>query len=61
VAVIIKLGQIKKGAPLDKNEYGFRIFISRGVGRLRGVMLLKKDNIMMIGGMAKSQEIQISS
>jgi hypothetical protein len=34
VAVIIKLGQIKKGAPLDKNEYGFRIFISRDVGGL---------------------------
>ena len=42
MAVIIKLGRIKKGAPLDKNEYGFRIFISRGVGGLRGVMLLKK-------------------
>ena len=61
MAVIIKLGRIKKGAPLDKNEYGFRIFISRGVGGLRGVNVTAKDNIMMIGGMAKSQEIQLSS
>ena len=42
VAAIIKLGQIKKGTPLDKNEYGFRIFISRGVGGLRGVKVAEK-------------------
>jgi len=42
LAVIIKLGRIKKGAPLDKNEYGFRIFISRGVGGLRGVNVAEK-------------------
>ncbi len=42
MAVIIKLGRIKKDAPLDKNEYGFRIFISRGVGGLRGVNVAEK-------------------
>ena len=42
MAVIIKLGQIKKGLPLDKKEYGFRIFISRGVGGLRGVKVAEK-------------------
>ena len=37
MTVIIKLGQIKKGSSLDKEEYGFRIFISRGLGGLRYV------------------------
>jgi uncharacterized protein YeaO (DUF488 family) len=37
VTTVIKLGQIKKGSHLDKNEYGFRILISRGMGALRWV------------------------
>ena len=37
VTTVIKLGQIKKGSHLDKNEYGFRILISRGMGGLRWV------------------------
>ena len=32
----------RRAAPLDKNEYGFRIFISRGVGGLRGVNVAEK-------------------
>ena len=42
MTIIIKLGQIKKGMPLDKTKYGFRIFISRGVGGLRGVKIAEK-------------------
>jgi hypothetical protein len=37
VTVLIKLGQIKKGSPLDNKEYGFRTLISRGLGGLRWV------------------------
>jgi uncharacterized protein YeaO (DUF488 family) len=37
VTVIIKLGRIKKGSPLDKKEHGFRILITRGLGVLRWV------------------------
>jgi uncharacterized protein YeaO (DUF488 family) len=37
MTVIIKLGQIEKGSPLDKKEYGFRILITRGLGVLRWV------------------------
>jgi uncharacterized protein YeaO (DUF488 family) len=34
----IKLGQLKKGKPLlDKDVYGFRINIMRGIGALRGI------------------------
>jgi hypothetical protein len=32
----------QEGAPLDKNEYGFRIFLSRGVGGLRGISVAEK-------------------
>lgn len=39
---VIKLGQIKKGSPLDKKEYGFRILISRGIGGLRWVKVAER-------------------
>ena len=29
MTTIIKIGRIKKGSPLDKKEYGFRILISQ--------------------------------
>ena len=37
MTAIIKIGRIKKGSPIDKKEYGFRILISRGLGGLRWV------------------------
>ena len=37
MTTIIKIGRIKKGSPLDKKEYGFRILISRSLGGLRWV------------------------
>ncbi len=42
MTLIIRLGQIKKGSPLDKKEYGLRIFISRGVGGLRVAKVAEK-------------------
>jgi hypothetical protein len=42
VTTVIKLEQIKKGSRLDKNEYGFRILISRGMGGLRWVKVAER-------------------